>query len=152
MNERWNNIYGQEKVKNCLDSILNSRQIPHAFLFIGPEGVGKHYIAVRFTQLLNSSGSNTIKESILTKINNLNEPYIKYIIPLPRGKNELPGDSPVEKLNKETLDSLRTEINNKIINPYYKIILPNANNIKISSIRDIRNFLAFSFNCALCFL
>jgi len=146
MNVSWDNIYGQSNAKKILSNILNSKRIPHALLFLGPDGVGKHFTAVRFTQLLNSVGSNNVSEAILTKINNLSEPYIKYIIPLPRGKNELPGDSPLEKLNKETLDNLKTEINCKIKNPYYKINLPYSNNIKITSIRDIRNFLSYNFD------
>ena len=146
MIDNWNGVFGQEKVKNCLNNILNSSQIPHAFLFYGPEGTGKHNVAIRFTQLINSNNNLSSENIIQTKIKKFSEPYLKYIIPLPRGKNETPNDSPIEKLSKEVLDDIKTEFSKKIENPYYQMSIPNANNIKINSIREIKNFLSYNFN------
>ena len=146
MLDNWVGILGQEKVKNCLDNLLKSSQIPHAFLFYGPDGVGKHSVAVRFTQILNSFDNNYAEGIVQVKIKNLSEPYLKYIFPLPRGKNEAPNDSPVEKISKEVLDEIKKELSNKIENPYYHLNIPGANNIKINSIREIKNFLSYNFN------
>ena len=110
--EGWNGIIGQDKVKDCLTNIIHSSQIPHAFLFYGPDGVGKHYTAIRFTQLINKINLSYKEDNIFSKINKLSEPFIKFIIPLPRGKNELPTDSPIEKLNKDILDNIKIELNN----------------------------------------
>lgn len=147
MNKNWQGIYGQESVKQILEKILKSRKIPHAFLFQGAEGTGKEYMALRFAQLLNSVNLQKDKTEIVWRhIQNLEEPYIKFIFPLPRGKNEKDSSSPTEKLNSEDLSAVQEEINKKSQNPYYRISVPRAANIKISSIRDIKKFLAFEYD------
>ena len=76
----------------------------------------------------------------------MEEPYIKFIFPLPRGKNENDSSSPTEKLNPEELSAIQEEINKKSKNPYYKVSVPRSTNIKISSIRDIKKFLSFEYD------
>jgi len=49
-------------------------------------------------------------------------------------------------LTTDELISVQEEINKKIKNPYSKISIPRAFNIKISSIRDIKKFLAFRYD------
>jgi len=148
INQFLKEIYGHSKAKNLLSGFLTSGKIPHALLFSGINGIGKDHLAVRFAQTINSIG---IKDSaafnvINSKINNLEEPYIKYIIPLPRSKNETDETGPTEKFTEDEIELLREELQKKIKNPYYKFILPKANNIKISSIRDIKKFLSFDFS------
>jgi DNA polymerase III subunit delta' len=146
MTDNWMGIFGQEKAKISLDNILKSTQIPPAFLFYGPKGIGKFNTAIRFIQILNSSDNKFTEGIIQTKIKSLSEPYLKYIFPLPRGKSENPNDSPVEKLSREVLDDIKNELEKKIENPYYHLNIPNANNIKINSIRDIKNFLLYNIS------
>lgn len=146
MNNPFNEIIGQQKVKIILDKIIKSQRIPHALLFSGKEGVGKEYTAIQFAKSLalqNQDLSN--KDFIINSINNLNEPYIKYICPLPRGKNENDNDLPYDKLKPDEIISIQKELVKKSENPYYSIRIPNANNIKISSIREISNFISFSY-------
>lgn len=148
MNNIWDSIVGQEKPKNLLSKIVSSNKIPHAFLFVGPEGVGKYFTAIRFSQLLNTETGHEFStdNTVSNKIAHHSEPYIKYILPLPRGKNETSSDSPLEKLSKETLDQIRSDMDAKIKNPYYDIKIQGANFIKISSIREIKRFLAIDFD------
>ena len=116
-------------------------------MFTGLDGVGKEFTAVRFAQLLNShKASNEESERISKLINNLSEPYLKYISPLPRGKNETDSSGPFEKLSAEENEIFWEEMKKKIKNPYYKIQMPKASNIKISSIRDINKFLSMSYS------
>jgi len=148
INQFLNQIYGHSKAKDLLSGFLASGKIPHALLFSGIDGIGKDHLAIRFAQAINSNG---IKDSaslkiITSKINNLEEPFIKYIIPLPRAKNETNETGPTEKFSEDEIELLREELQKKINNPYYKFILPKANNIKISSIRDINKFLSFDFS------
>ncbi len=146
MNENWKGITGQNSVKKILNTIVDSSKIPHAFLFNGPDGIGKDFIAVRFAQKLNEKYAvSSDKSHIIESIGNLNEPYIKYIFPLPRGKNETDSSGPIEKLTNDDIQILQDELKQKIKNPYHKISLPRANNIKISSIRDIKKFLSINF-------
>lgn len=134
-------IAGQPKVKKILSGFIHSSKIPHAILFSGNVGVGKDAAAIKFAQALNEHSDPIL----LKKIEQLTEPYIKYIVPLPRGKYETESDSPTEKLGKDEIELLQQELSVKIQNPYHKIALPKANNIKINSIRDINKFLSLDF-------
>ena len=136
----WSGVAGQDSVKEILTQLVNSAQIPHAFLFQGPEGVGKYLTAIRYAQIINES------QTIANYISNLQEPYIKYIFPLPRGKNEIESNGPFEKLSQEEIQEVKSELEEKVKNPYYKISLSKANIIKISSIRDIGKFLSLSYS------
>ena len=48
----FENIIGHEKSKNLLRMFLENKNIPHAFLFYGQEGVGKKLIAKEFAKHL----------------------------------------------------------------------------------------------------
>ncbi len=50
-------------------------------------------------------------------------------------------DGATEKLSKEVLLTITDEIEKKIKNPYHKIFIEDANNIKINSIREITKFV-----------
>jgi DNA polymerase-3 subunit delta' len=147
MTNNWNGIYGQTIVKEILENLINSSKIPHAILFSGIEGIGKDFVALRFAQTLNSKFLNPNEaEHINNLISNFSEPYIKYIYPLPRGKNESDSTGPTEKLSLDEIQIIKDEISKKIQNPYHKITIPKASNIKISSIRDIKKFLSFDYS------
>lgn len=146
MNEFLDEIPGQQKVKSILSSFLKSKKIPHALLFSGIDGSGKYFTALKFAQSIAYLKDNLNKERIVKQIQQLSEPYIKYIIPLPRGKGETESSSPIEKLSPDEIDSLREQLSFKIINPFHKIVLPKANKIKINSIRDIKKFLSLDYD------
>ncbi|GMU97117.1 ATP-binding protein [Ignavibacterium album] len=141
------NIIGQEKVKLTLQKIITSGKISHAFLFRGYEGVGKEDAAIKFAQAIvfNSKLSDEKKQLYISQIGKLTEPFIKYIFPLPRGKNETDDDRPYEKLKEEELDLIQEELNKKSLNHFYKIQIPKANFIKINSIREINHFVSLSY-------
>ena len=48
----FEDIAGQDKVKRTLLDIAESGRIGHAYLFVGPEGIGRKSIAKRFAQLV----------------------------------------------------------------------------------------------------
>lgn len=147
MSDIFEGIYGQKHAKDALQKLCLSGRIPHALLFSGPAGVGKHFTAVRLAQFLNDTGHGQKGDSaIMKKIATLQEPYIKYIMPLPRGKNEGADNSPTEKLSSDTIELIQDEIQKKSENPYHIISIPDANIIKINSIRDIRKFISLNFN------
>ncbi len=145
MNDLWDVIFQQNKAKEVLTNIYKSRRVPHAFIFSGREGIGKFFTAVQFAKLLNTNPANPQSSEIIhNKIAALQEPYVKLVIPLPRGKNETGEDSATEKLPQSVLESLQDQIHNKSINPYGKISIEGANTIKINSIRDIKKFILLS--------
>ncbi|NJD23696.1 MAG: hypothetical protein FIA82_13680 [Melioribacter sp.] len=141
MNQLWDKIPGQIRAKEILAKICESRRVPHAFLFCGNEGVGKFFTAIQFACILNQKSDQTKSDSIFHKISALQEPYLKLIIPLPRGKGETGDDNATEKLSKDVLLTIAEEIGEKSKNPYHKISVEDANNIKINSIREITKFV-----------
>lgn len=146
MKDFWNGIYGQQNARGVLSNLILTKKIPHALLFNGPNGVGKDFIALRFAQAVNASNESLSNpEKVINSITNLNEPYIKFIAPLPRGRNETDTSGPLEKLSNDEIQIVRDELQKKINNFYYQISIPKANIIKISSIRDIKKFLSFNF-------
>lgn len=46
----WDGIVGHEKNLNVLQGLLTADRIPHALLFVGPEGVGKQLVSSVFAQ------------------------------------------------------------------------------------------------------
>lgn len=146
MNKFLTSIKSQQKAALALDQIIESNKIPHAFLFKGSEGIGKEFLAFQFAKALADKYlPKTLAEISLMSIEKLNEPHIKYIYALPRGKNENDTHGPFEKLSESDLEIIQSELAKKVKNPFYKLQIPKANTIKINSIRDITKFLSISF-------
>jgi len=145
MNKKWNGIYGQKSVLDILNRLIISSNIPHAFLFTGIDGIGKEYTAIKFTSAVNLVDTED-PENIEQIISTYSEPYIKFIYPLPRGKNETDERGPFEKLSSDDLEMIKEELQKKKENPYYKLSIPKASKIKINSIRDIKKFLSFNYS------
>ena len=111
------------------------------------DGVGKENAAFCFTKELNLAGVNNESTSkILTAIQKISEPYVKYIYPLPRGKNESDQNEPFEKLSDDEIEIINSELNKKSDNPFYRLEIPRANFIKISSIRSINKYLSYNYD------
>jgi len=145
MEEFLKKVPGQQKALKNLYQIYSSQRIPNAFLFTGKSGTGKHFAAVEFIKLINQDSSAENYSHISKNIETLAEPYVLYIYPLPRGKNETGKDKPFDKLQPVQLDEIRSELDKKIKNPYYTLSIEKAVNIKIASIRDIKKFSALNF-------
>lgn len=146
MNSALDKITGQERVKKILNNFFKSKSIPHAFLFTGIDGVGKDNTAVQFAKALAANESSMESEKTVRLIEQLQEPYVKLIFPLPRGKNETDTSSPTEKLTQDEIDLVREQIEIKAANPFHRITIPKANAIKINSIRDIKKFLSMDYD------
>lgn len=144
MNHDWSGIYGQDNVKEILSKLISSVKIPHAFIFEGSEGIGKYAISLRLAQIINNKFLPD-KPQISNLIANLTEPYVKYIIPLPRGKNETDEHGPIETLSNDDIKELKNHLENKVSNPYYSFKMESANKIKINSIREISKFLSYNY-------
>ena len=122
MEEFINKVPGQQKALKNLSRIYKSQRIPHAFLFTGKSGTGKHFAAIEFTKLINGIYAGSGSQHIAKSIESLTEPYVRYIFPLPRGKNETGKDKPYDKLQQTQLAEIRSELNKKNNNPYYNKI------------------------------
>jgi DNA polymerase-3 subunit delta' len=134
----WADIIGQEFVKNSLTHLMKNNTLPHGLIFYGDEGFGKDALAIRFAHVLtgNSSSENSFTENI----------DIKFITALPRGKNENESDGPLDRIPGPEYEKIKSELLKKVQNPYYKLEIPNANDIKINSIREIQKYLSLKSN------
>jgi DNA polymerase-3 subunit delta' len=143
----WNRIIGQTRVKELLRRTLRSGQVAHAYLFYGPDGVGKDALALEFARALNchSQRDEACDEcESCRKSAALQHPNIQLIVALPVGKNEEQGDGPLEKLAEDQLEAIQEQLRLKAENPYHRITIPKATFIKINSIREIRRQAALS--------
>ncbi|MEW6003680.1 MAG: hypothetical protein AB1695_00025 [Stygiobacter sp.] len=142
MNSFLENLIEQNKVKKELEKIISTRRVPHAFIFYGLEGTGKFNTAIQFIKELISAHTNDI--ITIDKYSKLQEPYIKLIFPLPRGKNEQSEDSAFDKLPKDVVEEIQQKIKEKSQNPFAPFSIDNSNQIRINSIRDIKKFSTLS--------
>jgi len=136
----WDRVIGQERVKKLLMQMLMSGKIPSAFLFDGPEGVGKDALAIELAKALNCEKSNIepCEEcSSCRQANALHHPNIRLLFPLPRGDNETKENGPLDKLDDRTMRKIKEELSLKAQDPYHRISIPKAQVIKISSIREV---------------
>lgn len=138
LDKQWEDIIGHSTIKEILHSFRENNKIPQAIIFHGMDGIGKDFISAKFIQFLN--------KEILPQNQLFSSQFIKFIFPLPTGKNETSSDDPFEKLSKNDYDNIIAEINKKSLNPYHRIAIPRANVIKINSIRDINNYLSYNFS------
>jgi DNA polymerase III subunit delta' len=138
----WNNIIGQERVIEKLKSAFKSGKVSHACLFHGTGGTGKDAAAIEFAKLLNCRNIQNSDEACdkcenCKKISSLRSEYLQLICALPAPKTDESDSSPVEKLAGADFDLYMEQLELKSENPYHHISLPNANNIRINSIRDL---------------
>ena len=81
----FSQILGQEYLKNHLTKSASSGRIPHAQLFVGPEGCGTLAMAIAYAQSIlchNTDGKNTNgNESCNLKFKSISHPDLHFIFP-----------------------------------------------------------------------
>ncbi len=55
----WEAIKGQDRVITLLRRAIERKRLPHAYLFLGPEGVGKKLVALTLARVLNCAEAGT---------------------------------------------------------------------------------------------
>ena len=82
---QFSEILGQEFIKNHLTRSADLGRIPHAQLFVGPEGSGTLPMAIAYAQYVlcnNQNGKNTgINESCNLKFQKISHPDLHFIYP-----------------------------------------------------------------------
>ena len=143
----WSSIIGQERIKTQLKQTLQNHRIAHAYLFYGPEGIGKDALAIEFAKAMNcETGSieacGTCKNC--RRMDTFQYPNTKLVFALPSGKSEKTGDDPITVLTEAQVADVREQIQWKAKDPYHRIEVPKANFIKINSVRDIKREASMS--------
>jgi len=94
----FKDILGQDHIKNYLITTANAGRIPHAQLFIGPEGSGTLPVAMAYAQYIlcnNSDGENTTGNSACNlKFEHISHPDMHFVYPI-TSTDEVKGDSVV---------------------------------------------------------
>lgn len=82
----FSEILGQEHIKSHLTKSASSARIPHAQLFIGPEGSGTLPMAIAYAQYIlcaNTGGENANgNEACNLKFRNLSHPDLHFVFPV----------------------------------------------------------------------
>jgi len=136
-------VYGQSRALFTLEKFVEAQRVPQSLIFYGEDGVGKFKAALEFAKLINE---DTSSPHVLKQIEKHAEPYLKHVFPLPRGKNETSEDGPTEKILEAPMKQIQEEISKKILNPYYSLSIEKANDVKISSIREIKKFIFLDYS------
>jgi len=139
---RFGLLSSQAKVWEQLKKIAVSHRLGSAYLFHGPSGSGKEYIATKFAQMLNCEkqiGSICRNCSSCKRSEILQHENINLVFPLPVMKKK--SVDSMDEFEKSNVDIITDSIKKKASNPFHKIQLPNANRILIQSIRLLRRTL-----------
>lgn len=82
---QFSQILGQEHIKNHLTKSADSGRIPHAQLFVGPEGSGTLPMAIAYAQYIlcnNQNGENSgVNESCNLKFQKISHPDLHFVYP-----------------------------------------------------------------------
>lgn len=78
----FENIVGNDKIKDLLTETVNSGKILHSYMFIGIEGIGKKMIATEFAKMILCNAKNQSKPCLICKsciefLNNNNPDFIE---------------------------------------------------------------------------
>jgi DNA polymerase-3 subunit delta' len=143
----WPSIVGQERVKALLQRTLHNGQIAHAYLFYGPEGIGKDALAIEFAKTLRCAKGG--REACGTcshcqRMDSFQDPNVKLVFALPVVKSEKNGDDPMNVLTEAQVAEVREQIQLKVKDPYRRIEITKANFIKINSVRDMKREASLS--------
>jgi len=87
----FSDILGQEHIKKHLTHSADMGRVPHAQLFIGPEGSGVLPMAIAYAQYIlcsNNDGENTTgNQACNLKLNNLSHPDLHFAFPVASNSN-----------------------------------------------------------------
>lgn len=123
----WQNIIGQNLQVSILQKAISSDRLAHAYLFTGPEGIGKESVAFELAKVLNcenvsgsfETGSCGICRSC-REIDAFMHPNIEYVFPVESALLEK--NDPAKTENKRTTDArerYESLIEQKKLNPFF---------------------------------
>src|SRR4030095_16724657 len=145
----WTNIVGQDNVKEKISSLYKAGRLSHAYLFYGNEGTGKDAAEIELAKLVNCTNVQGGGQACDTcnncrKISAFHSEFFNIVCALPAGRSDETDSDPVEKLAAADFDAYMEQLKLKSENPYHQINIPNANNIRINSIRSLTSKIYLS--------
>ncbi len=134
----------QRSTWDLLEKSIKNNKIGSAYLFSGSSGVGKEAMAIEFGATINrdyNKFSKEVADANYLRFKTLQHELLKLIFPLPTGKSQKGNINDLESLDQSDLELVKSNIEQKSIDPFHKILLPNATRIRINSIRELRKSL-----------
>ena len=124
-----NNLFFNEEVNNCLNSIIKKKSFANGYIFYGAEGVGKKQTALQFIKEIFKQSSPS--ENVEERITNNNHPDFLIIEPDSLLATKSSGSFDLEKTIKSgseiikiaQIRNIKTFLSQKSINSEKKIVL-----------------------------
>lgn len=133
----WNNIIGQERVKRVMRSVLEREMLPGAYLFYGPEGIGKDAVAFELAKVVNcldvrENGTSACDVcASCVQIDALTSPVLTFVCAIPK-EPESGGQK------DDDVEIIREQLAAKAADKYFNIEIPRALLIQVGQIRELR--------------
>ncbi len=149
----WYQLLGHEREKKILQRAILEGRIAHAYLLWGPEGIGKDALALEFAKTVNCEQPVIESDSINScdqcksckQIDALSHQNLQFVHSMPAGKASSKKDEdPLASLSDEQIEEIKEQFALKAKDKYHSFSVPNANQIKISSVRQANRNLALS--------
>jgi len=138
-------VHLQPIISKTLLKTYQSGHIGSAYLFAGPRGSGKEGIAAEFASLLNCEQPNEKgrceKCSSCIRSNILQHENIKFVVPLPTPTKDKTSKDPLKGLKTEELKYFTESLQKKAKDPFFKIRVPRATRILLTSVQELRKTL-----------
>ncbi|MBN2001275.1 DNA polymerase III subunit delta' [candidate division KSB1 bacterium] len=121
----FNNVIDQDRPKEILSRAIFQNRVAHAYLFKGPEGVGKEAMAFEFAKAIFCSAGNKPCGSCrhCTRLNHFTHPDFIFLFPMPKNVTD---------------DDHRRILNSIMREPYFRLKPWAGPVIGIERIRELR--------------
>jgi len=127
-------LYGNHKILTLLQNAHTTNSIASTYLFYGPIGVGKEAVALKFAAMVNG----------LDEGKWLNSENITYLHKLPANKSVKKSENIYDNYPNDVVEHIKNELQKKQENAYHQVEIPNANQIRVDSIRILKRKLSAS--------
>ncbi len=144
----WTDIIGQDRIKHLLQRMILEQRLPQAMLFSGMAGTGAVGLAIEFARTTNCIDPVRTATGIdacgvcrsCAQFRHLGHPNLRLTVALPAGK----GGEAESDMKSDVIEELKTQIQALADDPYVEVRLPNATQIKIGAIRELKRTLTLS--------
>ena len=139
----FESVLGQEHLTQNLIGAFQRGHLPHAMLFVGPDGVGKDAVALELARLIlcpNGKGDDDC--SSCRRVSKICHPDLHFVVPLPRSAKASTDEPLGVRLSKSAEEDLTEQLRLKAENPYHELQLSGARFILIDQIRAMKRLVS----------
>ncbi len=139
----FESVLGQEHLTQNLLGAFQRGHLPHAMVFVGPDGVGKDTVAMELARLVlcpNGKGDDDCNSC--RRAAKIYHPDLQFVVPLPRSTKTSTDEPLGVRLSKSAEEDLTEQLRLKTENPYHEIQLSGARFILIDQIRAIKRMVS----------